>query len=146
MVIAEDNMRHGFTILETTLCVCLVSILTAIALPRFSRIVDAIEVRSAALAIETAFAAARHLAIARGAQASVDIDTAARVVSVRIGTDTLRKVEFPRERAIQLQATRSSMSYSAIGVGYGAANLTVVVKRNAAFDSVVVSRLGRVRH
>ncbi len=139
-------MRRGFTIIETTLCVCLISILTAIALPGVSRIVDAIEVRSAALAVQTAFASARHLAIARGAQATVEIDTAARVVSVRIGTDTLRKLEFPRERGIQLQATRSSMSYSAIGVGYGAANLTVVIKRHAAFDSVVVSRLGRVRH
>lgn len=138
-------MRAGFTIIETTVSLCLISILAAIVIPSFSRVIDAIEVHSSALAVETAFAAARHLAIARGAQSTVDIDTAAKVITVRIGADTLRKLELGRERSIQLLANRTSVSYSAIGVGFGAANLSLVLKRNSALDSVIVSRLGRVR-
>lgn len=137
-------MRHGFTIIETVIALCLISILTAIATPGFARIIDAIEVREAAMEVETAFSAARHLAIARGAQAYVEIDPLLATISVRIGTDTVRKRELA-EYHVDIQTTRASMSYSAIGVGYGAANLTIVVRRNLAVDSVIVSRLGRVR-
>jgi prepilin-type N-terminal cleavage/methylation domain-containing protein len=137
-------VRHGFTIIETTIVICLISILTAIATPGFARVIDAIEVREAAMEVETAFSAARHLAIARGAQAFVEIDPVLSTVSVRIGSDTVRRRELAQYR-VNIQTTRASMSYSAIGVGYGAANLTVVIRRNASVDSVVVSRLGRVR-
>ena len=139
------KMREAFTIIESTLTVCLICLLSAIAAPGVSRLLDAIEAREAAIEVETMFSAARHLAIARAAQISVEIDTARRVVSVLAGADTLRKRELGRDHRVELKATRSSVSYSPIGLGYGAANVTVVIRRNAAFDSVVVSRLGRVR-
>ena len=137
-------MSQGFTIIETTLVLCLTGILTAIAIPGFAAVIDRIEVREAAIEIESCFSAARHLAIDRGAQAFVELDTAARKVIVRIANDTLRTREL-RQHNVEVKATRTSMSYSPIGVGYGAANLTVILSRNAALDSVVVSRLGRVR-
>jgi hypothetical protein len=37
------------------------------------------------------------------------------------------------------------MAFGASGLGYGAANLRVVVRRGAASETVYVSRLGRVR-
>lgn len=138
-------MRSAFTIIETTLAICLIGILAAIATPRVSRLLDAIEVRQASIEVATLFSSARHLAIARAAQATVDIDTARKVMTVRIGEDTLRRRELGREHRIELKANRAGMSYSPIGIGYGAANVTVVVKRNASIDSIVVSRLGRVR-
>src|SRR3954467_14751482 len=139
------KMREAFTIIESTLVICLICLLGAIAAPGVSKLLDAIEVREAAIEVETMFSSARHLAIARGAQASVEIDTSRRVVAVIIGQDTLRKRELGKDHRIELKATRSSVTYSPIGVGYGAANVTFIVKRNASFDSVVVSRLGRVR-
>lgn len=139
------KMRHAFTIIESTLTVCLICLLAAIVGPNVSRLLDAIEVREAAIEVETMFSSARHLAIARGMQASVEIDTARRVVAVMIGADTLRKRDLGNDHRVELKATRSSVSYSAIGAGYGAANVTIVIKRNASLDSVVVSRLGRVR-
>ena len=138
-------MRHAFTIIESTIAICLICLLGAIAAPGVSRLLDAIEARQAAIEVETLFSAARHLAIARGAQVSVEIDTAKRVVSIRAGEDTLRKRELGKEHQVELKATRASVTYSPIGIGYGAANVTIVVKRNASVDSVVVSRLGRVR-
>lgn len=138
-------MRHAFTIIESTIAICLICLLGAIAAPGVSRLLDAIEARQAAIEVETLFSAARHLAIARGAQVSVEIDTAKRVVSIRAGEDTLRKRELGKEHQVELKATRVSVTYSPIGIGYGAANVTIVVKRNASVDSVVVSRLGRVR-
>ena len=142
---ADMNMRKGITIIESTLAICLICLLSTIAAPSVSKIVDAVEARQAAMEVETMFSSARHLAIARRAQTSVEIDTALRVIAVVAGQDTLRKRELGKDHRIDLKATRTSVTYSPIGVGFGAANVTVVVKRNASFDSIVVSRLGRVR-
>ena len=139
-------MRHAFTIIELTVTLCILSILSAIAIPWAGSILDKVQVMSAAVEIESLFSAARHIAIARAAHATVDIDTIARSISVSVGSDTVRKREIGTAHGVQLSATRTRMSYSATGIGYGAANLSVVVRRNRAFDTVFVSRLGRVRH
>jgi len=139
------KLRPAFTIIETTFSICLICLIGAIAAPGVSRLRDAIEVREASVEVETLFSVARHLAIARAAQASVEIDTAGRIVSVRVGEQIVRRAELGREHQVDLKATRTTVTYSPIGSGYGAANATIVVKRNTSLDSVVVSRLGRVR-
>ncbi|HMG96633.1 MAG TPA: prepilin-type N-terminal cleavage/methylation domain-containing protein [Gemmatimonadaceae bacterium] len=139
-------MRHAFTIIELTVTLCILSILSAIAIPWAGSILDRVQVMSAAVEIESLFSAARHIAIARAAYATVDIDTIARSINVSVGSDTIRKREIGSAHDVRLSATRTRMSYSATGIGYGAANLSVVVRRNRAVDTVFVSRLGRVRH
>jgi prepilin-type N-terminal cleavage/methylation domain-containing protein len=139
-------VRPAFTIIEIIVTICVLSILSAIAIPWAGEVLDRVRVRSAATEIQSVFGAARHIAIARAAQATVDIDTAARSIAVSVGRDTVRKRELGIAHDVQLSATRTRMSYSATGVGYGAANLSVVVRRNRAVDTVFVSRLGRVRH
>jgi len=139
-------VRHAFTIIELTVTICIVSILSAIAIPWAGEVLDRVKVRGAAFEIESLFSAARHIAIARAAHATVDIDTVARTISVIIGSDTVRKREIGAAHDVLLSASRTRMSYTATGMGYGAANLSVAVRRNRAADTVFVSRLGRVRH
>ena len=50
-----------------------------------------------------------------------------------------------RAHGVTLSATRDSMAYAPNGLGYGASNLSIIVRRGAVTDTVVVSRLGRVR-
>jgi hypothetical protein len=76
----------------------------------------------------------------------VEIDPTVQSINISVGSDTVRKRDIGAAHDVQLAATRSRMSYSATGMGYGAANLSVVVRRNSAVDTVFVSRLGRVRH
>jgi prepilin-type N-terminal cleavage/methylation domain-containing protein len=139
-------VRRAFTIIELTVTVCILGILSAIAIPWAGKILDRVKVYGAAVEIESVFSAARHIAIARAAQATVEIDTVGRSMNVSIGSDTVRKREIGAEHGVALSASRPRMSYSATGMGYGAANLSVVVRRNSAVDTVFVSRLGRVRH
>jgi prepilin-type N-terminal cleavage/methylation domain-containing protein len=139
-------MRNGFTLVELAVALCILSILSAIAIPAAGRFLDAIHVRGAVMETESLFSTARHLAIARGAQVAVGIDIERAIIAVSAGEDTLRKAYVGLEHDVRLSATRAGMVYSATGTGYGAANLSVVVRRNAAVDTVVVSRLGRVRH
>jgi Tfp pilus assembly protein FimT len=139
-------MRPAFTIFELTLTLCILSILSAIAIPRAGRLIDSIHVRGAATEIEALFSVARHLAIARGALSTVEVDPVKRVMRVSVGEDTVRTLELGTTHDVQLVATRTRMSYGPTGMGYGAANLSVVVRRNSAVDTVFVSRLGRLRH
>jgi prepilin-type N-terminal cleavage/methylation domain-containing protein len=139
-------VRRAFTIIELIVTLAILSILSAIAIPWMGGILDKVKVRSAAAEIESLFSAARHIAIARAAQATVEIDPVAQSINISVGSDTVRKRDVGAAHGVQISATRARMSYAATGMGYGAANLSVVVRRNAAADTVFVSRLGRVRH
>jgi prepilin-type N-terminal cleavage/methylation domain-containing protein len=139
-------MRRAFTLIEVTVTLCILSILSAIAIPRAEKLLDGIHVRGAVIEIESLFSTARHIAIARGAQTTVEIDTVARAIYVSAGGARLRDAKIGEDHDVRLYATRSGMSYSATGMGYGAANLSVVVRRNEFADTVFVSRLGRLRH
>jgi prepilin-type N-terminal cleavage/methylation domain-containing protein len=139
-------LRHAFTIIELTVTLCILSVLSAIAMPWASKLLDRVHVRGGVMATESLFSAARHTAIARSTQTTVDIDTATQTVYVSVGADTVRRGRIGTDHGVKLSASRVRMSYSATGMGYGAANLSVVVRRNAAVDTVFVSRLGRLRH
>lgn len=131
---------------ETTLVLALSSALAAIALPRAWSFIDRVEVRGAVTEIESMFSLARHTAIARGAQIALDIDAGRKIVSIRSGTETISTREVGLAHGIYLSTNRTGITYSPIGVGYGAANFSMIVSRGRAVDTVVVSRLGRVRH
>ena len=143
---AEGSMRNAFTLIELAVTLCILSILSAIAVPVAGRLLDGVYVHGAVIEIESLFSTARHLAIARAAQTTVEIDTAARVVRISAENDTLREADIGADHDVVLSASRARMVYSASGFGYGAANLSVVVRRNSAVDTVFVSRLGRLRH
>ena len=137
---------RGFNLLELTVVLAVVAILSTILLPKAAGFIDAIEVRGAVTEIEALFSVARHIAIARAAQSSLDMDPASGIISVRVGTDTVRKREIASAHGVTLQTPRASITYSPTGIGYGAANLTLIVTRKLSADTIYVSRLGRVRH
>ena len=138
-------MRRGTTILELALSLSIISILSAIAYPAIGRLMDGIHVRGTMTEIHALFTAARHHAITRSERVTVQLDTAAASMMLVADDDTIRARSFAHAHGIRLTANRSSFTYSPIGIGYGAGNMTIVVRRNARVDSVFVSRLGRVR-
>src|SRR5215203_3430682 len=89
--------RGGFTLVELAIALAVVAILTALAVPRAATFLDTIAVRGAASDAEALFERARHAAVARSAQAVVEIDTAAARLTLRVGPDTLRRRD---ERAL----------------------------------------------
>jgi len=138
--------RMGFTIVETTVVIALIAALTAITIPRATGFIDSIEVRGAVTEIESMFSLARHTAIARGSQVTLTIDAPARTLSIAAGSQVIRAREVGLAHGVLLSTNRTSITYSPIGVGYGAANFSLIVSRGRVVDTVVVSRLGRVRH
>ncbi|MDE3173653.1 MAG: GspH/FimT family pseudopilin [Gemmatimonadota bacterium] len=136
--------RPAMTLAELLLALAIAAVLLALALPPIVAAGDRAAVRAAARDVETAFASARAEALARRSPIWVVLDSGAGTVALR-GAWGTRIRPVGSMYGIGLRTTRDSMSYDGRGLGWGAANLTVVVARGRARDTVVVSRLGRVR-
>jgi Tfp pilus assembly protein FimT len=133
------------TVIELTVVVFVVGILCVIGIPALLRQLDRTRVRNATNEIVSALSIARTTAILRGHQVAVSFDSAEARVSVTAGTDTILMRPVGEVYGVTLKSNRDSTAYSATGLGYGAANQTVVVSRGGVADTVIISRLGRVR-
>jgi len=90
-------------------------------------------------------ARARDEAVAQRAPVSVRFDTGADALELRMAGAVLSRAALGHAHGVSLSANRDSLAYDLRGLGYGAANLTLIARRGRAADSLVVSRLGRLR-
>lgn len=137
--------RNGSTLIEQLLLLVVLSVCLGIATRAGVRVLDAATVHGAARDVSELFAMARDRAMATGTRTAVQLDHRAHRVLVNAGTDTFARLDLASGRAVLLNATRDSMAYLSSGLGYGAANLRVILSRGASADTITVSRLGRVR-
>jgi hypothetical protein len=108
-------------------------------------LLDGIAVHGAAAEVHALLGTARHLAIHRGEMVTVDVDTAADRLVVRTSAETLRVRPLGEVHRVDLAASRPATTYAANGIGYGASNMTILIERGSAAETLTVSRLGRVR-
>ncbi len=137
--------RSGLTLVDLLLGLCLTTMLLAIALQGAGALRDGLAVHAAARAVRDAFALAREQAIAGGARTAVRLGRLDGSVTVHQEGDSLLRLPLGRTHGVSLDATRDSMAYLPSGLGYGGANLRVILRRGTRADSITVSRLGRVR-
>ena len=137
-------MRRAVTLVDLALALTLSALAAAIALPRVGRLADALRVRGAANDLVASLALARQAALARGALATLGADTLTGAVWVECAGDTLSRRPLTTHWGVRLSASRPAVRFAPTGLGYGAANTTLVVRRGGASDTIVVSRLGRV--
>lgn len=137
-------MRRGWTLVELVLVLAVAGLVMAVALPPMAAWRDRWLVRRARDDAAVLFAAARWRAQGVGRSVTVTIDAARGAVLAT--HDTWRLVrELDAAYGITLRANRSTLVYRPDGLTSGAANVTLVVARGAAAESLRVSRLGRVR-
>jgi prepilin-type N-terminal cleavage/methylation domain-containing protein len=136
---------RAFTIIEILMVVTIIGTLALIAIPRLARFIDQMNVNGAARQAASVIVTARAAAIAQSRHAAVHIDERRATIAAHIGGDTIVARNLGEMFGVTISATRDSMAYSPIGLGYGAANLRIIVRRGLASDSVVTSRVGRVR-
>lgn len=137
--------RRGYSVAELVTVLVISGVVLSLTVPRFAAIRDSSATRSASADLGALFATARHLAITRRDPVTVLLDGRRGAAEVRVRGQVLVRHEFGTMYGVTLGATRDSSVFDARGLGYGAANLTVVFRRGRASDTVVVSRLGRVR-
>ena len=122
----------------------IIGIVSAVAAPRLANATGRMQLRGAVHDVRLALAGARSSALRRGDYVAFVGDAKAGSVRVVSGGDTL----FYRDltaRGATLSLTRDSITFAPTGLGWGAANTTIVVSRGTRAETLVVSRLGRVR-
>lgn len=137
--------RLGVTLAELLVALTIVAVVAGFAVVRIGRVRDAMAVRSATIEVEQALSLARESAVAWRATVSVRVDSLRGRLDVRRGNALLRTRDLLAEYGVRVAGTRDSVVYDARGLGRGAANATFVVRRGVTADTLVVSRLGRVR-
>lgn len=137
--------RRGHTVAELLVVVTIAGTLMAIAIPRALLVLDRITVRAAAADVAATLGSARALALASRSPVAVHIDDIDGSLRIQRGAVVLLSRNIGQAHGVQLKQTRDSLAYDAWGLGRGAANLSVVIWRRAAAETVFVSRLGRVR-
>lgn len=137
---------HGTTLIELCVVMAVLSILAAIALPRLREAIDRTAARSAIQEASSLFSLGRRAAVTRRAAVGVVIDSAIGTILVRGGATVIASRGLQAQYGVRIMANRDSMSYDPRGIGYGAANLSLIARRGRAAETLFVSRLGRTRH
>lgn len=137
--------RAGLTLIELCLVLTIIGLVTTIAVRRLGLYLDRAAARAAIVEAAAVVARARDEAVAQRIPASVRLDTVADALELRMGGVTISRSALGHAHGVSLTTNRDSLAYDVRGLGYGAANLTLVARRGRAAESLVVSRLGRLR-
>ncbi|PYP80851.1 MAG: hypothetical protein DMD35_03330 [Gemmatimonadetes bacterium] len=137
--------RPGLTLVELCLVLTIIGLVTSIAVRQLGLYLDRAAARAAVVEAAAIVARARDEAVAQRASMSVRFDTVADVLELRKAGSLVSRAALGHAHGVSLAVNRESLAYDLRGLGYGAANLTLVVRRGRAADSLVVSRLGRLR-
>lgn len=132
------------TLVELVLTLVLLGIVAAVAVPNVRTIADRLHVRAATQDVVLGLWAARNVAAMRGENAAFIVEAASGRVRVVTGGDTVFARDLTASRGVRVSVTRDSIAYAPTGLGYGAANTTIVIARGRRADTITTSRLGRV--
>lgn len=135
--------RRGTSTIEQLVVLTMLGLLATLAITSGAPLLQAAAVESASRETANLFALARDHALAAHTRTAVRFETAAQRMVVHTGRDTLAVADF-RLRGVSMDATRDSMAYAPTGLGVGAANLRLILRRGGHADTLTVSRLGRV--
>lgn len=142
---SSRSATAGYTLLELVIVVTVAGILMSVAIQRTRLILDRQSVHAAAADVVSILNSARALALSGRSAVAVNIDTVAGALQIRRGTERLLVRQLAQMHAVSVRSSRDSLAYDAHGLGRGAANLSIIVRRRAAVETVFVSRFGRVR-
>jgi prepilin-type N-terminal cleavage/methylation domain-containing protein len=141
-------MSKGFTLLELIVVIAIAAVLVAFWAPRAASLMDWIETERAVRDVTTALAVGRNGAVLQSTRARVTI-----------GPDTLRIDRFgaqgwepwwrtpgPSSHGVTLATSNPVVIFGPTGMGWGASNTTVVLRRGSQAETITMSRVGRVKH
>ena len=138
--------NHGFTLAELLVVLFITAVLLSLAVVRINVASDRAAIHAALGDASAVMTSARTAAIYRREPVAIAIDTIDGAITAYAGGVVLFRRELRSAYHVRLTVSRDSMAFDAHGLGIGAANLSIAVRRGAAAETLFVSRLGRVRY
>lgn len=146
MTSQRSVLHPGHTLIELVLVVVIIGLTSLIGMRQFHLYLDRVATRDAVRAAGGVVARARDEAVALHTPVSLRIDTTSATLELLSRNGPFARAALGEVHGVALSTTRDSITFDVRGLGYGAANLTLVARRGRAADTLVVSRLGRVRY
>ena len=138
-------MRNGMTLIEVGVTIGILGVMASLTFPRFGTYRDRVAVDAATSSTMSLLATARHAALRRATRTAVHLDSTRGTVLIVAGVDTLERRPLREVHGVEFSSSRDSIAFAPTGLGYGAANTNIIVRRGLAADTIAVSRLGRAR-
>jgi type II secretory pathway pseudopilin PulG len=136
----------AFTLAELALVLAIAGLLSLIGVRQLQLHLDHLATRSAVTEAALLVTRARDEAVAQHTAITLRVDTATSTLTLDARGERLAVHTLGHAYGVKLTATRDSIAFDARGLGYGAANMTLIARRREAANTLVVSRLGRVRY
>ncbi len=140
-------MARGATLVELVIVIVILAALAGVGLPRVRAALDYAAADAAAREITTALAVARQSAIRQGVRARLVIGADSLRAELWDGARWQPAVRWPGPAAhrVSVQVSNPVVTYAPNGVGWGAANTTVILRRGSQIETITTSRVGRVK-
>lgn len=140
-------MARGFTLLELTIVLVIAGLALAVALQPMRSALDHLAADGAAREISTLLATARHTAVAQGKRARLRVTADSLVIDTlgATGWGLHRAWPGPAHRGVVVTSSNPVVVFGPTGLAWGVSNTTIRLSRGSHVETVVVSRVGRVR-
>jgi prepilin-type N-terminal cleavage/methylation domain-containing protein len=137
----------GFTLLELMVVISIAATLLALWIPRAARLMDWLATERAARDVTTALALGQSGAIARAMR--VRISLAADTLRIDCLEDNTwkawRRLPGPASHGVVLQVSNPVVTFGPNGIGWGASNTSITLRRGSQVETITTSRVGRVK-
>ena len=142
---SRKPLRPGHTLAELLLVLLVLGLATVVALRQLQLHLDHLAAKGAISEAAGVIARARDEAVAQRTPVAVRVDSVAGTLRLEARGKGIMTVALGHAYGVTLESSRDSIAYDVRGLGFGAANLTLVARRHTAAETLTVSRLGRVR-
>jgi prepilin-type N-terminal cleavage/methylation domain-containing protein len=138
--------RDGYTLLEIVVALTIVGVLAMLVTPRFAAVRDWLVVDRVAQEVASFYYQARQAATLQMMRVRIEFGADSLVATYEGRADSTFLVRRgPASRGVQLTASRSVIRIYANGIGFGAANTKIVLRRGTVTATLTTSRRGRLK-
>ena len=146
-----SRSRGGFTVIELMMVVMIIGVVAMIVMPRASKVIERSEMRAAKNEVATAVAVARAQAIQNGRPARIARSSNTLKVAVQQGGAYVQvggPIDAYTGHKVAITMTPDTIRFDPRGYAFGINTVTgyqvIKLQRGATWDSVCVSRFGKV--